>query len=115
MGIGVETSWLGRRVAELATGAVDDYARQDENHADDAEEVGGVLQAEAVVAGVVARRRVDDDVERAGRHHQQQAGAAHEREGTDLPEPLRHSLYRQHALLIHRIGWAVNSIGSCGL
>jgi hypothetical protein len=115
MGIGVETSWLGRRVAELATGAVDHDARQDENHADKAEKMGGVFKSEAVVAGVINGCQVDDHIETTGRHHEEQAAAAQEREFADLPEPLRHRLYRQHALLIHATTAPVNSIVSSRL
>ena len=38
------------RRLELAAGAVDDDARQDEDHADDAEQVRRVLREEAVMA-----------------------------------------------------------------
>jgi hypothetical protein len=115
MGIGVETSRLWPRTAELATGAVNDDAREDESHADDAEQMGGVLWAEPVVAGVVAGHRVDDHVEGTGARHQEQATAAKEREVMDLCEPPPGPLYRQHALLIHRARPAVNSIGNGGL
>jgi hypothetical protein len=88
MGIVVETSRGIRRAAELATGAVHDDARQDENHADDPEQVGDVLRAEPVVVGIGAGRRVNDHVHRAGRHHQQQADPGH---GGKLAEFRDHS------------------------
>jgi hypothetical protein len=69
MGIGVETSMLGRRAAELAAGAMGDDTRQDENHADDAKEVSGMLRAERVMPGVRAGRQVNDHVEDARGDH----------------------------------------------
>jgi hypothetical protein len=70
MGIGVETSRLGRRTAELATGAVDNDARQDEDHADEPKKVGRVLRAETTT-GVLAGCQVHDNVECTRGDHQQ--------------------------------------------
>jgi hypothetical protein len=81
MGIGVETSMLGRRAAELATGAIGDDTRQDEDHADDAEEVGSVLRAEPVMPGVRAGGQVNEHVESARGDHQQQPETTQGREG----------------------------------
>jgi hypothetical protein len=109
MGIGVETSRLGRRAAELATGAICDDARQDENHADDAEQVGGVLRAERV-AGVLAGRQMHDHVERTCGDHQQQRNAGEPRKGGCLATIA--VFYRQHELVIHAKPWCVKSIAS---
>jgi hypothetical protein len=80
MGIGVETSRLGRRVAELATGAVDDDARQYQDHAGDTEEVGRVLRAELVVRGMGSGHQMHDHVKHAGREDQQEPDTARRRE-----------------------------------
>jgi hypothetical protein len=101
MGIGVETSRLGRRAAELATGAMCDDARQDEDHADDAQEMGGVLGAESVMPGVLAGRKVHDHVENTRDYHQLQPHATQRREGTYLKNELLALFYRQHVLVIH--------------
>ena len=112
MGIGVETSTLCRRAAELATGAIGDDTRQNENHADDTEQMGHVLRAEPVVTGVLAGDQVHCHVADAGHDHQQQPDAAERREGARLKnEPLA-VFYRQHALVIHVSPGNVNSIGS---
>jgi hypothetical protein len=71
MGIGVETSSFRRRAAELATGAVDDDARQDKDHADDAEQVSGVLEAQAVKPCVPTCRRVHQHIDEPGDGHQE--------------------------------------------
>jgi hypothetical protein len=81
-------------VAELATGAVDDDARQDENHANDAEQVGGVLQAEPVVAGVIGGHQVNGNVADRSHHHQQQPGSAHCRQVTGFVQHSLCALYR---------------------
>jgi hypothetical protein len=94
MGIGVETSRLGRQTAELAASAVDDDARQDEDHAGDAEKVRSVLEAEAVVPAVLAGGQVHDCVECSGRQHQQQPDAADGRQVMGIPDQLSHRLYR---------------------
>ena len=78
---------LGRHAAELATSAVGDDTRQDENHADDTKEVSGVLKAEAVVPGVLADCQVNDHVERAGCHDYQQPDPAQGRDICRLEEP----------------------------
>jgi hypothetical protein len=101
MGIGVETSTLGRRAAELATGAIRDDARQDENHADDAQQVGSVLRADPVMTGVRAGGQVNDHVEDARGDHQEQPDAAHRRKGSCLVEEPVPIVYRQHVLVIH--------------
>jgi hypothetical protein len=84
MGMTVEASSASRSLAELATGAVDDDARQDENHAGDAEEVGEVLRAEAVMAGVRAGQQVHGDVEGTGPDHHHQPEPADARDPTQL-------------------------------
>jgi hypothetical protein len=112
MGIGVETSTLGRRAAELATGAVDDDARQDEDHADDAEKVGHVLQGEPVVPGVAAGCQVHNDVEHARGDHEQQPNATERWEGGCLENEPIANFYRQHVLVIHAGREAVKSIGN---
>jgi hypothetical protein len=112
MGIGVETSTLGRRSAELATGAVNDDARQDQDHADDASEMGGVLRAEFVVPGVLAGCKVHDHVKSASRDHQQQADAAHNWGVARLDKEPLAGFYRQHMLVIQDAGRGVKSIGN---
>jgi hypothetical protein len=54
MGMTVEASISSRSLAELAAGAVDDDARQDENHAGEAENVGEVRQAASLVSRVLS-------------------------------------------------------------
>jgi len=73
----VGASSTNRSLAELATGAVDDDARQDENHAGDAEDVSQMLRADAVMAGVPAREEVSHDVEATGPDHRHQPEPAH--------------------------------------
>ena len=85
---------LGRHAAELATGAVGDDTRQDENHADDTKEVSGVLRAEAVMPGEIATCQVNGHVERAGGHHHQQPNAAQGREVRRLEEHTLTAVYR---------------------
>jgi hypothetical protein len=109
MGIGVETSRLGRSAAELAAGAIDDDARQDEDHADNSQQVGGVLETEAVMPGVLTGSQMHDNVERTRRHHQQQPEATQRREGTRLEDDPLACFYRQHALVI-RLGPGVVKI-----
>ena len=103
---------LGRRAAELATGAVGDDTRQDEDHADDAEEMGDLLQAQAVMPGVAAGGQMHDDVEHAGGDHQQQPNATECREGGCFENEPRAKVYRQHALVIHARPDGVKSIGN---
>jgi hypothetical protein len=112
MGIGVETSRLGRRAAELATGAVRHDAHKDEDHADDAEQMSRLFRAEAVVPGVLAGRKVHDHVESAGGDHEQQSDPTQGREGRRLQDELSAGFYRQHALVIHARQWRVKSIGN---
>jgi len=91
MGMTVEASIPSRALAELATGAVDDDARQDEDHAGDTEEVREVLRAELVMACVRTAEHMNDDVEDAGKHHH------HEPEHADQRDPTKFldlSLYR---------------------
>ncbi len=54
----------------MAAGAMDDAARQDENHADDPGQMRQVLEPR--VADVVAGSEVDECVNRAGEHEYQQ-------------------------------------------
>jgi hypothetical protein len=112
MGIGVETSRLGRRAAELTTGAKGDDTRQDEDHADDAEQVGGVLRAEHVVPGMLAGCHVHDYVEGTASDHQQQPYASERREGGSLENEPFAVVYRQHMLVIHVCRDRVKSIGN---
>ena len=79
-------------LAELATGAADDDARQDEQHAGDTEQVSHVLQAElrVVVHGDVGHE-MHADIEGTGSHHQAQAQLARQRNPTELAHP---ALYR---------------------
>ena len=59
----------------MAAGAMDDDARQDENHADDASQVRQVLDPR--VTGVLAGSKMDEHVERAS---EQQHSQSHPRE-----------------------------------
>jgi hypothetical protein len=112
MGIGVETSTLGRRAAELATGAIGDDTRQDEDHADDAEEMGDLLQGKPVVPVVAAGCQVHNDVEHARGDHQQQPNPAECWEGGCLENEPIANVYRQHVLVIHARRGGVKSIGN---
>jgi hypothetical protein len=112
MGIGVETSRLGRHAAELAAGAISDDARQDEDHADDARQMGGVLDAEAVMPGVLDAGQVHDDVERTRGDHHQQPDATHGREGARFENEPFAVFYRRHGLVIHFRPGIVKSIVS---
>jgi hypothetical protein len=82
--------------AELATGAVDDDARQDEDHADDAEQVRQMLRAEVLVpmCGVGIGRQVDGDVEGQGPDHHDQSEAAEIRDDPSFGDDAATSFYR---------------------
>jgi hypothetical protein len=70
MGMAVEASIASRTLAELAAGAVDHDASQDEEHAGDTEQVREVLRAEVtVMAGVHIGAQMHRDVEDTGDHH----------------------------------------------
>jgi hypothetical protein len=112
MGIGVETSTLGRRSAELATDAVNHDTRQDEDHADDANEMGGVLREELVVPGVLAGCEVHDHVEGTCRDHQQQPDAAQNWKVACVDKELPPVFYHQHTLVIQDSRRHVKSIGN---
>ena len=92
----------------MTTGAVRDDAHPNHDHADDTEQVGGVLRAEPVVPGVVAGHQVHDYVHDTGHHHQQQSGAAHAGELAELLDRSAHRFYRQHMLVIHHGRLRVN-------
>jgi hypothetical protein len=90
MGMTVETSIASRALAELATGAVNDDARQDKDHAGDTRQVRQVLWAELAMAFVRTGKKVNDDVEDAGEHHHSEPELADRRDATKFV----HDLYR---------------------
>ena len=80
--------------AELTAGAVDDDARQDEDHADDAEQVRQVLRAEVLVPGMAIRRQVNGGVQDQCRDHHHQSEAAEGRDGSGFGGDAATDLYR---------------------
>jgi hypothetical protein len=93
MGMTVEASSASRSLAELATGAVEDDARQDEDHAGDAEDVGEMLSAHAVMARVRAGQQVHGDVESTCPDHHHEPELAEARDPTKVLSH-RNPLYR---------------------
>jgi hypothetical protein len=92
MGMTVEASIASRSLAELATGAADDDARQNEDHAGDTEQVGEMLRAECrMVVRVAIGHEVDRDIECAGDEHHGEANQADRRHVSHLFQPV---LYR---------------------
>jgi hypothetical protein len=110
MGMTVEASSASRSLAELATGAVDDDTRQDEDHAGDPEDVGEMLRAEPVMAGVRAGHQVHGDIEGTCPDHHHEPELAEARDPTKLPSRPT-ALYRWHPLLIHRFPLYCKPIG----
>ena len=91
---------MSRALAELATGAADDDARQDENHAGDTQQMGEMLRAQHRMGGmrVAPAHEVDGDVADPRSNHQGEAELAGKGEAPKLFET---ALYRQHWLVIH--------------
>jgi hypothetical protein len=108
MAVGASLTDRRTPAAELAAGAVDDDARQDERHAGDTNHVRGVLGREAGVRVVIRRAEMDHDVRHATRRHQRQAEQHREGETSD-------PLYRKHGLEIHLMADDVNCIAQIGL
>lgn len=84
---------------QLAAGAVHHDPRHDEDHADDSDQVGEVL--DPAVAGVGSGSEVDGDVERAGQHDHQEPDAGQGRKAGELATSPSDRFYHQHSLLIH--------------
>lgn len=91
---------MGRRNPALVTRPVRHEARQDEDHAGDTDDVGQVLDPEAVdviVGRVGESQAMDGDIERAADGHHPQAKQHQGRESAREAE----RLYHQHSLEIH--------------
>jgi hypothetical protein len=95
--------------AELTAGAVYDDSRQDDDHADDAEQVRHVRDRR-VAGSVLAGDEVNHHVENAGRDEDEDPGSCHGRQLADVAQETAPSFYHQHALVIHRDRSGVNSI-----
>lgn len=78
-----------------------DDTRQDEDHAEDGQKVGGVLRAEPVMPGVCAACQVEGHVENTRGDDQQQPDLTQGREGGCLVNESSATFYRQHVLVIH--------------
>jgi hypothetical protein len=77
MGMTVEASIASRSLAELATGAASDDARQDENHAADTQQMGEVLRAECRMAvRLNVGHEVDGGIGDPRNHHHGEAELA---------------------------------------
>src|SRR5688500_20293610 len=81
MGIASTSRMCGRTAAgaEVTAGAVDHDSRQDEDHADDAEQVRHVRDTR-VAGSVLAGDEVNDHVEDAGRNEDDDPGPCHGRQ-----------------------------------
>ena len=95
----------------MAAGAVYDDSRQDEDHADDAEQVRDVRNSR-VGGSVLAGDEVDHDVEDAGRNEDDDPGSCHGRQLAEVAQETAPSFYHQHVLVIHRPRVGVNSIAN---
>jgi hypothetical protein len=94
MGMIVEASIASRTPAELATGAADDDARQDEHHAGDTQQMGEIPQAERRAAvRVDVGHQVDGHIKDTRDDHHGEAKLAGRGEAPKLIHP---ALYRQH-------------------
>jgi hypothetical protein len=97
--------------AEMTAGAVGHDSRQDEDHADDAEQVRHVRDTR-VAGSVLAGDEVNHHVEDAGRNEDDDPGPCDGRQLAELAQDSAPSLYHQHVLVIHRGLVGVNSITS---
>lgn len=86
--------------AEVTAGAVDDDSRQDEDHADDAEQVRQVRDTR-VAGSVLSGDEVNHHVEDAGCNEDDDPGPCHDRQLPELAQESAPSLYHQHVLVIH--------------
>jgi hypothetical protein len=98
----------------MAAGAVYDDSRQDEDHADDADQVRHVRDSR-VAGAVLPGDEVDHDVENAGRNEDDDPGSCHGRQLAEVAQEAAPSFYHQHVLVIHRGLIGVNSITSNNL
>ncbi len=95
--------------AELTAGAMYDDSRQNEDHADDAEQVRHVRDPR-VAGSVLAGDEVNHQVENAGRDEGDDPGSCHGRQLAEVAQETASSFYHQHMLVIHRARIGVNSI-----
>ena len=83
---------MSRALAELATGAVDDDARQDEHHAGDTQQMGEMLQAKrSVVMRVDVGHDVDGHIKDSRDDHHGESKLAGQGKA---PKLVRSALYR---------------------
>ena len=98
----------------MTAGAVYDDSRQDEDHADDAEQMRHVRDSR-VAGSVLSGHEVNHDVENAGRNEDHDPGSCHGRQFAEVAQEAATSFYHQHVLVIHRACIGVNSITSNNL
>ena len=97
--------------AEMTAGAVCDDSRQNEDHADDAEQVRDV-RISRVRGSVLAGDQVNHDVKDAGRNEYHDPGSCDGRQLAQVAQEASTSFYHQHVLVIHRPRGGVNSIAN---
>jgi hypothetical protein len=95
--------------AELTAGAVYDDSRQDQDHADDAEQMRQVRDPR-VAGSVLTGDEVNHHVENAGRDEDDDPGSRHCRQVAEVAQETAPSFYHQHLLVIHRDHHGVNSM-----
>lgn len=85
----------------MTTGAVDDDAREHDDHGDEAGEVSEVLLGTEPVVVMGRRREVDEDVGEEGDCRQREADVDEPRHAGQVVRHSSDRVYHQHTLVIH--------------